>query len=1215
MSFLPQLIDVQNYKAFESKLVASVRWLITRVFEKEIPDKLRQVVFLDSENRVSLSVAVQTALTNGSLYGQAAARIFKDGAMLQHRLEAILVALTQTGHSVSYRAVGVTMVQVTEEMLCSAEPFDQLAHIAMMDALMGLYVRKTCTIERAIEAVSRYTSVDEQERPMDSTDALLFWINKICLLIRDDVEKTGQPLKGGSDGASGVIPEMEDLYEDLCDGCCAAALVAFYVPQKLELTEICFNDPMSMTDCQYNLLLIQRFCDSLPSNPWHFSTEDVLYMHESMQVNVNAFLTDLFDAFEPLRAEPEESPSSLVASTSSPRRFVPIQGIPDLRAANLASRPIHPPKTNRFGVGGSLTGPRPPRSMSVMSADSLAGSRPSLPLSARLQQEQQWGGNVTAFGQMQQQLDPSTTNGGIAPMSSFAAPGAYPIHSTTVTSSYSRSDSLPAASMSIRLALEEKRRVHTLKKVLASTANEEERQEKSKAAFFALMSKHAKEADAVVAANPSGTNDMMHTLTKQVLDLQEKLEQMSMEREVERLTRATSQPSIYHDVSGSQSARPFSNSGGAAAIAGGGGHFAQPYTGANTQNEFYYSGMQQPQQQQQQYGYEQPQFHAMRPSLSNGVLNYTPPPSQHQQQQPGMGMQQQQMDGYGQNQGYYTMQPGGMHHMQQAAAQAMQQKQQPQQMYGMPSVMHQSAHAAFSLHSTPHHQAQPPRPPSAGPLQQPMPQLPNSMSYPTQIAPPPQYNEAIAMQQQQQQPMGIESTPPPAAHDGFRLHQTTTPVSRLDPPLELNRNLTNWGLTFRQGQRARRTWENETFVKSEHDLVNQPENVPYAEESSGLAQQSPAPISSSLIGRSSRSREETPASGTSGTSKMGGSESEGPPRDPTASSRSSVGKENNGEETSGRRTPSSVGGGAEVAGGGTGFVVDATDDAAAQDFDNMRMQAKRDALLAKTMKRKSEITIKVDNIEARNAERRAAERAKQEMADQRKIEKEIQRQKILDEYKRKKVEKELGMDSARSTSSMGRGSSQPPFARTKSQGLTDAPRLPTGGGGGTLGRARGQSNVDEAKKFSVASCAEPALKLYAKAVPKSNRNLITNALQFSVFPGAVSAESRNKVLGELAKSGAKHVLLLFRDHKCQYRGLYEWDQVSDTVSRIHGTGPKMINEPMMQMMFKYESGGKVFNHIPTKHLSATIDGFTIKEELWQKSKIPHSGAAPSHRLN
>ena len=31
---------------------------------------------------------------------------------------------------------------------------------------------------------------------MDATDALLFWINKICLLVRDDAEKKETRLKG-----------------------------------------------------------------------------------------------------------------------------------------------------------------------------------------------------------------------------------------------------------------------------------------------------------------------------------------------------------------------------------------------------------------------------------------------------------------------------------------------------------------------------------------------------------------------------------------------------------------------------------------------------------------------------------------------------------------------------------------------------------------------------------------------------------------------------------------------------------------------------------------------------------------------------------------------------------------------------------------------------------------------------------------------------------
>ena len=76
----------------------------------------------------------------------------------------------------------------------------------------------------------------------------------------------------------------------------------------------------------------------------------------------------------------------------------------------------------------------------------------------------------------------------------------------------------------------------------------------------------------------------------------------------------------------------------------------------------------------------------------------------------------------------------------------------------------------------------------------------------------------------------------------------------------------------------------------------------------------------------------------------------------------------------------------------------------------------------------------MDALEQRNIEKRLAEEAKKEAADQKKLEKEIQRQKILDDYKRRKVEKELGLEpqSARSVTS-ARGSSQPPFIRTKSQ--------------------------------------------------------------------------------------------------------------------------------------------------------------------------------------
>lgn len=77
--------------------------------------------------------------------------------------------------------------------------------------------------------------MDKREEPLDCVDALLFWVNKICLLVRDDVERQGIQLKGADNDAEPTIPEMEDLYSDLCDGTCISAVVAFYRPHEVDL--------------------------------------------------------------------------------------------------------------------------------------------------------------------------------------------------------------------------------------------------------------------------------------------------------------------------------------------------------------------------------------------------------------------------------------------------------------------------------------------------------------------------------------------------------------------------------------------------------------------------------------------------------------------------------------------------------------------------------------------------------------------------------------------------------------------------------------------------------------------------------------------------------------------------------------------------------------------------------------------------------------------
>ncbi|VDK60396.1 unnamed protein product [Anisakis simplex] len=251
------------------------------------------------------------------------------------------------------------------------------------------------------------------------------------------------------------------------------------------------------------------------------------------------------------------------------------------------------------------------------------------------------------------------------------------------------------------------------------------------------------------------------------------------------------------------------------------------------------------------------------------------------------------------------------------------------------------------------------------------------------------------------------------------------------------------------------------------------------------------------------------------------------------------------------------------------------------EIETREMEAKREALLAKTLRRREQIEQRVEEIEAKNAERRQAELEKQEAAEMRKRERELQRQKILEDYKRKKMERELEASGSQS----GRGHSQPPTpSRPKSTVELARSR--------TLNRSstRPQSTIDDSSapssaRVTVPSTAEPTLKLFSKYVHKSNRSMIINALQYSVFPGAVSDKMRNEVLGELAKSDSKHFLLLFRDQKCRYMGAYSWDQQSDTAHRVHGRGPILCHESMMHFMFKYSlilyrSHGKNFETAP-----------------------------------
>eukprot|EP00092_Neocalanus_flemingeri_P035023 GFUD01038111.1.p1 GENE.GFUD01038111.1~~GFUD01038111.1.p1 ORF type:complete len:1437 (-),score=321.88 GFUD01038111.1:947-4795(-) len=146
----------------------------------------------------------------------------------------------------------------------------------------------------------------------------------------------------------------------------------------------------------------------------------------------------------------------------------------------------------------------------------------------------------------------------------------------------------------------------------------------------------------------------------------------------------------------------------------------------------------------------------------------------------------------------------------------------------------------------------------------------------------------------------------------------------------------------------------------------------------------------------------------------------------------------------------------------------------------------------------------------------------------------------------------------------------------------------------------------QASGWSKYSYSNGGQRMYREPPTKSNRPIVMNAFEHAVFPGAVNKDTRMRVLEEIDACDCPHFLILFRDGKCQFRGLYAYYPDTDEVFKIYGTGPKQVTENMFEKYFKYNSGGKKFTQIHTKSLTVTIDAFTIHNSLWlgKKTKLP-----------
>ncbi|KAK9510532.1 hypothetical protein O3M35_005291 [Rhynocoris fuscipes] len=170
-------------------------------------------------------------------------------------------------------------------------------------------------------------------------------------------------------------------------------------------------------------------------------------------------------------------------------------------------------------------------------------------------------------------------------------------------------------------------------------------------------------------------------------------------------------------------------------------------------------------------------------------------------------------------------------------------------------------------------------------------------------------------------------------------------------------------------------------------------------------------------------------------------------------------------------------------------------------------------------------------------------------------------------------------------------------------------RVPSPSGPGSLPATHhrrlqpGVGRYDVSDNVSDAGSDYTGPRLYRQPATKSNKGIVLNAVEYCVFPGAVNKEAKQRVIEEINRSEAKHFLVLFRDAGCQFRALYAYYPESEEVLKLYGTGPKQVTDRMFDKFFKYNSGGKCFSQVHTKHLTVTIDAFTIHNSLWQGKKV------------
>ncbi|XP_023982051.1 calmodulin-regulated spectrin-associated protein 1 isoform X6 [Physeter macrocephalus] len=330
------IVPLDRYDPARAKIAANLQWICAKAYGRDdVPEELRDPFYMDQYEQEHIKPPVIRLLLASELYCRVCSLVLKGDqvATLQGH-QSVIQALSRKGIYVMESDDS----PVTEPDLSHA-PIKMSAHMAMVDALMMAYTVEMISIEKVVASVKRFSTFSaSKELPYDLEDAMVFWVNKVNLKMREITEKevklkqqllespAHQKVRYRREHLSArqppFFPLLEDLMRDGSHGAALLAVVHYYCPEQMKLDDICLKEVTSMADSLYNIRLLREFSNEYLNKCFYLTLEDMLYAPLVLKPNVMVFIAELFWWFENVKPD-----------------FVQPRDVQELKDAKSASHP------------------------------------------------------------------------------------------------------------------------------------------------------------------------------------------------------------------------------------------------------------------------------------------------------------------------------------------------------------------------------------------------------------------------------------------------------------------------------------------------------------------------------------------------------------------------------------------------------------------------------------------------------------------------------------------------------------------------------------------------------------------------------------------------------------------------------------------------------------------------------------------------------------